>query len=69
MGSLDIDSLERKFTTSPLKEIVKICTNSLFKETNIVHGLEKVNLTIFYLSQPKSCILYLTMYYTNKLVE
>ena len=47
MGSLDIDSL---FTNIPLEETIEICTNNLFKNEDIVHGLKKkVNLKIFYL--------------------
>ena len=38
MGSLDIDSL---FTNIPLQETIEICTNNLFKNSNIVHGLKK----------------------------
>ena len=38
MGNLDIDSL---FTNVPLEETIKICTNNLFKNNNIVHGLKK----------------------------
>ena len=46
MESLDIDSL---FTNLPLEEIIYICTNNLFKNSGIVHGLKKVNLKISYL--------------------
>ena len=38
MGSLDIDSL---FTNIPLEETIEICTNNLFKNKDIVHGLKK----------------------------
>ena len=38
MGSLDIDSL---FTNIPLEETIEICTNNLFKNEDIVHGLKK----------------------------
>ena len=38
MGSLDIDSL---FTNIPLEETIEICTNNLFKNSDIVHGLKK----------------------------
>ena len=38
MGSLDIDSL---FTNIPLEETIEICTNELFKESEIVEGLSK----------------------------
>ena len=38
MGTLDIDSL---FTNIPLEETIEICANNLFKNSDIVHGLEK----------------------------
>ena len=38
MGSLDVDSL---FTNIALKETIQICTNKLFKESEIVEGLSK----------------------------
>ena len=38
MGTLDIDSL---FTNIPLEEIIEICTNELFKESETVEGLSK----------------------------
>ena len=37
MGSLDVDSL----FTSILLETIEICTNELFKESEIVEGLSK----------------------------
>ena len=38
MGSLDVDSL---FPNIPLEEIIEICTNELFKESETVEGLSK----------------------------
>ena len=38
MGSLDIDS---HFINIPLQETIEICTNSLFKNSDIVHGLKE----------------------------
>ena len=38
MGSLDTDSL---FTNIPLEETIEICTNNLFKNSDVVHGLKK----------------------------
>ena len=38
MGSLDIDSL---FTDIHFEETIEICTNNLFKNSDIVHGLKK----------------------------
>ena len=46
MGSLDIDSL---LTNIFLKETIRICTNILYKNNEIIHGLKKMNLKIFYL--------------------
>ena len=37
-GGLDIDSL---FTNISLEETIKICTNNLFKNNDIVHGCKK----------------------------
>ena len=38
IGSLDIDSL---FTNIPHEETIETSTNNLFKNSNIVHGLNK----------------------------
>ena len=38
MGRLNIDSL---FTHIPLEETIKICSNNLFRNNDIVHGLQK----------------------------
>ena len=38
MASLDIGSL---FTNIPLEETIEICTNTHFKNSDIVHGLKK----------------------------
>ena len=38
MGSLDIDLL---FTNIPLEETIQICTNNLFKNSDIFHGFKK----------------------------
>ena len=46
IGSLDIDSL---LTNIFLKETIRICTNILYKNNEIIHGLKKMNLKIFYL--------------------
>ena len=63
MESVDIDLL---YTNIPLEEIIEIRTNNLFKNSNIVDGLKKSE---FLSKQPKSRILYLIIYYTNKLTE
>ena len=38
IGSLDIDLL---FTNIPLEQTIEICTNNLFKNSDIVHALKK----------------------------
>ena len=38
MGSLDVNSL---FINIPLEEIIEICTNELFKESETAKGLSK----------------------------
>ena len=38
MGSLDVDSL---FTNIPLKEIINICTNLLYKHVDVIAGINK----------------------------
>ena len=38
MGSLDVESL---FTNIPLEEIIDICANTLFQNTERVEGLSK----------------------------
>ena len=52
MGSVDIDSL---YTNIPFEELIEIRTNNLFKNSNIVDGLKKVN---FYLSN-QSVVFYI----------
>ena len=45
MGMLDVDSL---ITNIPLEETVTICTNELFKESEIVEGLGKYEFKEFF---------------------
>ena len=47
-------------------DIDSIFTNILLEETIV---FKKVNLKTFYLYQPENRVLYLIMYYTNKLTE
>ena len=61
MRSVDIDSL---YTNIPFEELIEIRTNNLFKNSNIVDGLKKSE---FLSKQPKSRILYLIIFCTNKL--
>ena len=66
MGSLDIDSF---FNNIPLEEIIEICTNSFFRNNDIVHGLKKNEFKELLSLAPKSRILYLMIYYPNTLME
>ena len=51
MGSLDTDLL---FTNIPFEETIKICTNNLFENNNVVLWFEKkVNLKVFYFSNQR----------------
>ena len=61
MGSLDVDSL---FTNIPLDETIDICINQLFENTDTVKGFKKSELK----QLQRSLILYLTVYFTNKLM-
>ena len=64
MGSLDVDSL---FTNIPLDEAIDICINQLFENTDAVEGFKKSELN-YYVWLQGSLILYLTVYFTNKLM-
>ena len=66
MGSLDIGSL---FTNVPLEETIEICTNNLFKNKDIVHGLKKSEFKDLLSLATKESFLFLIIYYTNKLTE
>ena len=64
MGSLDVDSL---FTNIPLDETIGICVNQLFENTDTVEDFTKSELNSYYLWLQRSLILYLTVYFTNRL--
>ena len=64
MVSLDVDSL---FTNIPLDESI-ICVNQLFENTYAVEGFTKSELNSYYLWLQRSLILYLTVYFTNRLM-
>ena len=63
MGSLDVDSL---FTNIPLEETIEICTNELFKESEIVEGLSKTEFKELLSLTTKVHILFLMGHFINK---
>ena len=65
MGSLDVDSL---FTNIPLDETIDISVNQLFENSDTVEGFTSQNLHNYYVWLQRSLILYLTVYFTNKLM-
>ena len=65
MGSLDLDSL---FTNIPIDETIDICVNQLFENIDNVEGFTKLELNNYYVCLQGSPILYLTVYFTNKLM-
>ena len=64
MGSLDVDSL---FTNIPLDETIDICINQLFENTDTVEGIANSELKQMICLATACVILYLTVYFTNKL--
>ena len=63
MGSLDVDSL---FTNITLEVTIEICTNELFKESEIVEGLSKAEFKELCLWLLRICILFLMGHFINK---
>ena len=63
MGSLNVDSL---FTNKPLEETIEICTNELFKESEIVEGLSKSEFKELLSLTIKIDILFLMGHFINK---
>ena len=66
MGSLDVDSL---FTNIPLDETIDICINQLFENTDTVEGITNSELKQIICLATTCVILYLTVYFTNKLQQ
>ena len=61
MGGLDIDSL---FTKISLEKTIEICTNNLFKNSNIVRGLKKGEFKhILFLPSKKSYVIFNNILY------
>ena len=65
MGSLDIDSL---FTNIPLDETIDIASISFLKTLILLKASLNQNLNSYYLWLQRSFILYLTVYFTNRLM-
>ena len=68
MSNLDVDSL---FTNIPVDEIIDICINQLFENTDtliLLNVLQSQNLNSCYVWLQRSLILYLTVYFTNKVM-
>ena len=66
MGSLDVDSF---FTNIPLDETIDICINQLFENTDTVEGITNSELKQIICLATTCVILYLTVYFTNKLQQ
>ena len=64
MGSLDVDSL---FTNIPLDETMIFASISSLKTLIPLKVLQSRNLNNYYLWLQRSLILYLTVYFTNRL--
>ena len=65
MGSLEVDLL---FSNIPLDETIDICGNQLFENTDTVEVFTKSELNNCYIWSQRSSILYLTVYFTNKVM-
>ena len=65
MGSLEVDLL---FSNIPPDETIDICGNQLFENTDTVEVFTKSGLNNCYIWSQRSSILYLTVYFTNKLM-
>ena len=65
MGSLEVDLL---FSNIPPDETIDICGNQLFENTDTVEVFTKSELNNCYIWIQRSSILYLTVYFTNKLM-
>ena len=66
MGSLYVDSL---FTNIPLEEIINICTNTLFENTEKVEGLSKIEFKELLSLATKESYFILTNSSTSKSME
>ena len=66
MGSLYVDSL---FTNIPLEEIINICTNTLFENTEKAEGLSKIEFKELLSLATKESYFILTDSSTSKSME
>ena len=66
MDSSDVYSL---FTSIPLDETIDICINQLFENTDTVEGITNSELKQIICLATTCVILYLTVYFTNKLQQ
>ena len=66
MGSLDVDSL---FANIPLEEIINICTNTLFENTEKAEGLSKIEFKELLTLATKESYFILTDGSTSKSME
>ena len=65
MLSLDVGS---PFTNIPLNETIDICVNNVFRETNIINGLDKDNFrTLLTIAVTESYFMLMVLY-TNRLM-
>ena len=62
-GSLDVDSL---YASIPLGKTIEMCTNELFKESEIVQGLSKSEFNKLLSLATKNLNLFLIEHFTNK---
>ena len=62
MGSLDVDSL---FTNIPLKEIINIYTNLLYKNVDIIEGIREFE-NLLSLATQESCFMFNNILYKQK---
>ena len=64
MGSLDVDSL---FTNIPLKEAINICTNLLYKNVDVIEGINKSEFeNLLSLATQESYFMFNDILYTQK---
>ena len=62
-GSLDVDSL---FTNITLKETMNIFSNLVYKNIDVIEGINKSDFGNFFHWLPRNRILYLTIFFRNK---
>ena len=63
MGSLDVDSL---FTNIPLEETINICTNLLYKNEDVIEGINKSEKKLLLLATQESYLVFKDVFYKYK---